>query len=176
MPSDLGFEEAVLERILGQVDAMVDGMAGTMGTPPGAQKYSQREQEEMWNASPVADPEQRAQQMMQMYQQGIAAGTDPKALVEQITDQVYPNRRKLIESGRPRIDDQITYAKQMERQLARRARDQGVHIPGVEPWASITQENAPPEPEMIEAEPVQASSVPGWAEPGGQFGLTGVMP
>jgi hypothetical protein len=179
--TDIGFEQAVINGIVQDMDAMSEAMGHGMGMPPGGKHYSQREQDEMYNASPIADPTERAQTMTRLYQEGIVAGTDPQALVEQITDQVYPDRRRLIESGRPDPRDQIAYAKQMERQLARQARDQGVHIPGVEPWASITQENAPPEPESVQTMPgqmadatvAQATSVPGWAEPGGQFGLTG---
>lgn len=166
-----GFEDAVLDRILSMVDPMVDGMAGTMGMPPGAKKYSQREIDELWNASPIADPDQRARTMFDLYHQGVPIG--------EITDQVYPNRRKVIETSRPNPDERIQFAQQQDRRMARMARDLSHHVPGVEPWASITQENAPPEPEqtmpgqMIDAAPVQATSTPGWADPGGQFGLTG---
>lgn len=193
MANDIGFEQAVQDRILDMTDAMVDAAGGLMGMPPGGKRYTPTEQAEMWNASPIADPEQRARQMLQLYQQGVPIGD--------ITDQIYPNRRKLIETGRPNLPEQQKFSDQMERQMARLARDSGHHIPGVEPWGTITAENAPQEaaegttmssmsapmssmsapmsafqqPDMPPPDSAAGAPTPGWAEPGGQFGLTGVM-
>lgn len=182
MPENSGFEEAVVDRLLNMFDPFVDGMAGQMGMPSGATRYSQRDVDEMWSFSPVPDPEQRAKQMADLYHQGVP--------IEDITDQMYPNRRKIIETGRPRVAEQIAFAKQQERRMARMARDEGHHIPDVEPWATITQDNAPPQ-ETASGEssapvpvapamptPDLAAGVPpapGWGEPGGQFNLTGPM-
>ena len=199
MADQIGFEQAVIDGILQDLDPLSEALGQSMGMPPGAQKYSDREIDELWNASPIADPEQRAQQMMAMYQQGIASGADPKALVEQITDQVYPKRRQVIETSHAKPDDQIKFAKQQERRMARQARDLGHHIANVEPWATITQDNAP-DPNASPG-PVGGSSapaaglgspasagaenpagaptpptVPGWAQPGGNLGLTGMQP
>jgi hypothetical protein len=175
---DKGFEQNVIDGIVQGLDMFADALGQSMGMPPGAQKYSQREQDEMWNFSPIASPDERAQQMMALYQQGMS--------VEEITDQIYPNRRKLIESGRPKIEDRIKFAKQMDRRMAKLA-SQYQETAGGEtgaPSAPVDAADAPAPADGVTTPagapppggpPMQATPAPGWADPSGQFGLTGPL-
>lgn len=186
MSKDMSFEDAFTQQVLGDLDQMADAVAQRLGVGGNIQRYSDAEQATMWNSSPIADPEQRAQTMMQMFQQGMS--------VEDITDQVYPQRRKLIATGRPKLADQIQYAQQMDRMMARQARDQGIHFPHDETWARITEPNAPTEtqanggPPAIPSSPENAvpapapgvppppPSAPTMPPPGGQAPTAPVMP
>src|SRR5438045_3615937 len=85
-PRDI--EEAALQRIGEQFDAMADAFANEAGLPPGGKRYSTDEQLAEWNYSPIADPVTRAETMAQLLGMGVS--------VEKITDQIYPNRRRLV--------------------------------------------------------------------------------
>lgn len=146
MSGSQSFEDAFASRVLGMIDPMSEAVAQSMGLGGDTQTYSEADQLKMWNASPIADPDQRAQQMLTMYQQGMHP--------EDITDQIYPQRRKLIQTGRPKIADQIQYAQQMDRLMAKQALEAGIHFPHDETWGKITAPNAP------EPEETQASSAP----------------
>lgn len=194
MSGSQSFEDAFASRVLGMIDPMSEAVAQSMGLGGDTQTYSEADQLKMWNASPIADPDHRAQQMLTMYQQGMHP--------EDITDQIYPQRRKLIQTGRPKIADQIQYAQQMDRLMARQARDMGIHVPYDETWAEITKPNAPtpeetPElqssgaaippvtappapvagggtappaaPPPIDVQPTAATSAPGWASQTGSL-------
>jgi hypothetical protein len=185
MSDKQSFDEVFTDRMIGMLDPMADAMAEKMGGSLGTQKYSEADQLKIYNASPIADPNERAQTMLQMFQQGIHP--------EDITDQVYPERRKLIKAGRPKIQDQVQYAKQMDRLMARQARDQGIHAPYDDTWSGITAPNAPTEDTQassvmdvsppsvappasaaggapispgapLDIQPSQATSQPGWAQ------------
>ncbi len=108
---DKGYEDVAIQRINGMLDPMAKAMAQGMGMPPGGQKYSESDELEQWNYSPIADPRVRVEAMLELKQLGK---TD-----EEITDAVYPNRRRLIATGRPQISAQISFAKQMDKKMAK---------------------------------------------------------
>jgi hypothetical protein len=171
MPEQQGFEEAVVQKILQQVDPLVSAVAQQMGPGANTQRYSEADQVKLWSFSPIADPAERAKKMLELHQQGLPP--------EQITDQVYPNRRGLIESGRPKVKDQIAYAQRMDRLMARSARDLGVHFPHDPTWARITEPNAPAEtPTMSEpsAAPPPATLAPSAPAPAGGPAPAGTSP
>jgi hypothetical protein len=111
-----GFESAVLSKVLAQIDGMVEATASAMGMPPDGKQYSQREIDDEWNFSPIADPQQRATTMIGLKQSGK---TD-----EEITDTVYPNRRRLVTTGRPKLSDQIAFAQQQSKRMAKMLAEQ----------------------------------------------------
>lgn len=121
MADRLGFEEAVLQRIDQMMDPMVDAVAQRLGTPPGAKTYTTDEQLTEWNFSPIADPAQRVEAMLTLKMQGR---TD-----EEITDAIYPNRRRLITTGRPRIDEQVKFAREMNRLMQRKEAERMAQMP-----------------------------------------------
>lgn len=184
---DQNFADLFVQKIVNEYKAFGDALGQQLGGTSDTQRYSDADQLKMWNSSPIADPAQRAQAMYDLYQQGV----QPEAII----DQIYPERRKLITAGRPDLAAQIKYAEQMDRLMARQARDQGVHFPHDETWAQITAPNAPaPEtspgmpgvspdspvapaqassglqagapPSPIDVQPTQATSTPGWADAG----------
>lgn len=116
MAESAGFEEAALQRILGSVDSMAEATAGQMGMPPGAKRYSEAEQLAEWNYSPIASPQARVEAMIELHMAGKS--------LEEITDAVYPNRRRLITTGRTRPDEQIAFAKQMANLMQKKAAEQ----------------------------------------------------
>ncbi len=115
---DKGFEQSALERIGAQLDPMADAMASTMGLPPGGTRYSKDDEALEWNASPIASPDQRVQAMLELK----AAGKTN----EEITDLVYPNRRRLIMASRPKIADQLAFAKDMAKRMQKAADEMGM--------------------------------------------------
>jgi hypothetical protein len=148
MPStDKGFEQAVIDGIIGQLPTLATSVAQQMGTPPGAKRYSQQEQDEQWNFSPIADPRTRAETMIQLKALGKSN--------EEITDAIYPNRRRLVETGRPDHTERIRFARQMKARMARlatemlEARPQAQEtslspIPTAPSLPSVPQMGAPP--------------------------------
>lgn len=106
-----GFEDAVSQGVNDLMDVMPKAMATGLGMPPGGKQYTQAEVDAEWNYSPIADPHARVQTMLQMKLLGKTA--------EEITDMVYPNRRRLITTGRPRVSEQIAFAQQMDRRMAK---------------------------------------------------------
>lgn len=123
MVSRAGFEEAALSRILDGIDGMVDAASSMMGTPPGARTYTTDEQLTEWNFSPIADPAQRVEAMLTLKMQGR---TD-----EEITDAIYPNRRRLITTGRPRIDEQVKFAREMNALMRKKEAERMGQMPPV---------------------------------------------
>lgn len=115
MAERLGFEEAALQRIGEQFDAMADAFANEAGLPPGGKRYSTDEQLAEWNYSPIADPVTRAETMAHLLGMGVS--------VEKITDQIYPNRRRLVTTGRTKVEEQIKYAQQMDALHKRKAEE-----------------------------------------------------
>lgn len=107
MADGKGFEDSVLEAIGGQTDSMIDAIAGTMGLPPGAKRYTRQEQIDEWNFSPITDPQERMNKAVELHMQGATGST--------ITDFLYPNVRKLIGSTRIRPDEQIQFAREMRK-------------------------------------------------------------
>lgn len=121
MVSRAGFEEAALSRILDGIDGMVDAASSMMGTPPGARTYSTDEQLTEWNFSPIADPAQRVEAMLTLKMQGQSD--------EQITDAIYPNRRRLITAGRPRVDEQVKFAREMNALMRKKEAERLAQMP-----------------------------------------------
>ncbi len=107
MPDVPGFEEAFQQAVSTQADAMIDGIAGVMGTPPGAKRYTRQEMLDEWNFSPIADPQERMNKALEMHVQGATGET--------ITDFLYPNVRRLIETGRTKPDEQDAFAREMRK-------------------------------------------------------------
>lgn len=107
MPDAIGFEEAVSQRINSQMSAMIDAIAGTMGTPPGSKTYTKQEEIDEWLFSPISDPQERMNKALEMHMQGATGET--------ITDFLYPNLRRLIGTGRTRPDEQIKFAREMRK-------------------------------------------------------------
>jgi hypothetical protein len=111
MAGNVGFEEAVLRRIDQMADPMAEAAANMMGMPPGGKKYSQSEIDAEWNWSPMASPQVRVEAMLELKALGK---TD-----EEITDAVYPNRRRLIKTSHPNINEQIKFAKAQNARMAK---------------------------------------------------------
>ena len=145
-----GFEEAALRRIGQQLEPMADAAAGVMGMPPGGTKYSQSEQLETWNYSPIADPRVRVETMLELKALGK---TD-----EEITDALYPKRRQLITTGRPQTAAQIRFAKEMDTLMTKQGEMTGMGLQGQPDQAVGATMPAPtmaPSP-TPPAEPVQS--------------------
>lgn len=149
MPPRRGYEEEVLTRIDGMLDPLSEATADMMGLPPGGKRYTQAEIDAEWNFSPIGDPQVRAETMLQLKQLGKTN--------EEITDQVYPNRRRLITTSRPLVSDQIAFAKGQARRLEKMRAEQAPPPP------SPLDQQAPPDPPMPAApvpEPQMAQSAP----------------
>lgn len=123
MANRQGFEDAVLERIGQTIDPMVNAVSSRLGPAPDTKKYTASDQLAEWNYSPIASPQQRVEAMLTMKMQGKSD--------EEITDFVYPNRRRLITTGRTRADEQIAYAREMARLMERKAQEMG-HPPAMD--------------------------------------------
>lgn len=129
MPENQGYEQAALDRIAVQWEPMAEAAANLMGMPPGGKRYSEQEQLEMWNASPIASPEERINTMIQLYGLGKT--------VEEITDAIYPQRRKIIEASHPSPDRRIRYAQDMVKAMEKQAAGLGMSLPSNEPQAAL---------------------------------------
>lgn len=145
-----GFEEAALARIAQQLDPMADATAGQMGMPPGAKRYTAEDELVQWNYSPIASPQVRVETMIELH----AAGKS----LEEITDAVYPNRRRLITTGRTRPDEQIAFAKQMASLMQKKAAEQAptpqpMPVSGTVPMSMDTMPMGTPPAPMAPAPP-----------------------
>lgn len=159
MADEIGVEQAALDRIMADWDAMAEATASRMGMPPGGKRYTEQEQLEMWNYSPIATPGERVTAMVQLYSLGKT--------VEEITDAIYPKRRQAIETSHPNPKRRVAYARDMVKAMERQAAQLGMQIPSpdapaalpVPPLAAPMLPTAPvagPEPPMMPA-PVGAS-------------------
>ena len=117
MPEQLGFEDAVIAKIMSAIDPIVNATAIQQGRPPASATYSTQEQVDMATFSPYRDPETAIAVMLQ---QGMAQGRKPEDLVDEIADAVYPKLRGLIEAGRPKLDERISYGESLGREIAKR--------------------------------------------------------
>lgn len=153
MAQDKGFEQAVIDRVNAQLEPMAEAAAQAMGMPPGGQKYSEKDQLALWCFSPISSPEERVSTMLQLKALGQ---TD-----EQITDAIYPERRKIIQAHHPSISKQIAYARQMDNLMEKQGQAFAAEIkqqgsPLMQPAAPLP-EPAPaptPQPMMPTPEPV----------------------
>lgn len=143
MADTQGFEQAAIDRILAMVDPMSDAAASMMGLPPGGKRYTQQEIDDDWNWSPIADPGQRVQAMLQLRDLGK---TD-----EEITDAIYPKRRRIIETSHPKLADRIAFAKQMDARMQKLSEEMAAQMA---PEPSSLALPAPTAPEPQTAAPV----------------------
>lgn len=128
-----GYEDAVIERISAQVDPLAEAMADAMGLPPGGKTYTQDDIDAEWSFSPLASPEERVTAMLQLKQLGK---TD-----EEITDLVYPNRRRLVEASHPGPAERIKFAKAQDARMQKLAA--AMTPPPVEPMPPPAPMTAP---------------------------------
>lgn len=131
MPDNGSLEDAIINRVMSQMDEFPDAMAARMGMPPGGKNYSEADQLKMATFSPVADPHERMQVAMSMLQQG--------ATVEDVTDHLYPDLRKLVTTGRRRIDEQIAFAKTLRGQIDTKMPTHPQEPPPVPPAPMLSQ-------------------------------------
>lgn len=117
MAEPLGVEDAAITKILAAIDPLISATAAQQGKPPASATYSTEEQVQMATFSPYRDPDTA---IAVMVQQGLAAGKKPQDLVDEIADNVYPNLRKLIETGRPQLQERIEYGKFLAREIPKR--------------------------------------------------------
>lgn len=138
--ADKGFEDLTADGVNALLDPMAEAMAVSMGMPPGGKKYSQQEVDDQWNYSPIANPQVRAETMLQLHQLGVP--------IEKITDQLYPNRRGLITTSRPKIHDQIQFAKSQDQRMAKLATESQTQMPRMEQPAPASDPVQQPAPEI----------------------------
>ncbi len=144
---DQGLEESVLSRIAGMTDELIDGVAGKLGLPPGGKRYTMAEQIAEWTYSPYADPQSRMDKALELHLQG--------ATPEKITDELYPNLRRLVTTGRTRPDEQIAFARQMRKQVG-----WPDEVPTVEGLLMNTPTAQPAPSPLTEPAPVEVPTAP----------------
>lgn len=99
------YEETALQRVLGVADEVIDGVAARMGLPPGGKTWTRAEEIGEWTFTPFPDPQERMNKALELH----LSGKTP----EEITDALYPNIRRTVTTGRPKVDEQIAYARSM---------------------------------------------------------------
>jgi len=104
-----GFEESLLSAIGESWEPMVRAMERALGPASGTTSFTKEDQIRMATFTPYPDPAQRQQAIITLLQQG--------ATQEQVTDEIYPQLRKLISLAGPKIKDQIAYAKQLRTEI-----------------------------------------------------------
>lgn len=112
-----GLEEAVIQKLLSAIDPLINATASQQGRPPASATYSTDDQVNMATFSPYRDPDTAIAVMLQ---QGMAMGKKPQDLVDEIADNVYPNLRRLIETGRPNLGERIEYGKFLAHEIPKR--------------------------------------------------------
>lgn len=147
MANQKGFEDLVIEAVVSQLDAMEEGVAGQMGLGPETGRYTTQQQVDEWLFTPYPDPQERMNRALLLHMQGASP--------EDITDDLYPKRRRLVTTGRTRPDEQTRYAREMRRAAGEPDEpptiDGAISLPGMAPTvvpepAPLVQPTAPAPP------------------------------
>lgn len=146
-----GVEQSASDRILASIDPIVNATASQLGNPPASAKYTTEQQVQMATTSPYRDPQTAMQAIVD---QGLAAGKKPAELVDEVMDTVYPDFRKLIETGRPSLEDRKAYGNWLGREIEKRG---GWGVAGAVDPMLPEPDAAPPLPEP---EPMGEESMP----------------
>lgn len=158
MPDRKSFEDAVIDRIMSQMDDMVDGVAARLGLPPGAKRYTPDEQLKMATFSPITDPNERMMKAAEMLGQG--------ATVEDVTDALYPDIRKLIETTRRLPEERIAFARTLRGQIDQKMSTAPQTLPeSPAPAWSAPAPMTPEQPLTPAAPMMQAPSTPQMPQP-----------
>ena len=126
MPEQPGLEESAIRKILAGIDPIIDGTAAQQGKPSASKRYSAEEQVNLATFSPYRDPETA---IAVLVEQGLAAGKKPQDLADEVMDAVYPQFRKLIETGRPRLEERIEYGDWLGKEIPKRGGWPGQQMP-----------------------------------------------
>jgi hypothetical protein len=121
----MSIDERIARQLVDDDDRISKLMAESWSPPPNAAPVSEARELELWlQADPTFD--ERA-----AWAQHAAQGTDPWVARTDIALRKYPNRKKLMETGRPKVKEQILYANAMAAKAARkRAVDEADAITG----------------------------------------------
>jgi hypothetical protein len=109
----MSFDERVARALVEDDYRQAKRMAESWSPPPNAAPTSEARELELWNQrDPSFDPQQAWAQHLQI-------GTDPWVARTDIALKMYPHRKALMESTRPRVREQIAYANAMAQKSAR---------------------------------------------------------
>lgn len=155
-PRGEGLEERFLTMALAQFQPIVEGMMREFGPAAGAVPYSEREQIELATYTPYEDPVDRQKKIVELLHGGHN--------MEQVTDQIYPRLRKLIELSGTDVRTRIAYAKHLTEKISQHQQNQGVQplqqplAPDVLPYSYGSEVEQPqpmeaPEPQPFGAQP-----------------------
>lgn len=161
-PRGEGLEESFIKMALAQFQPMVDGLSRAFGPAQGALPYTEREQVDLATFSPYNDATERQKKIMELLQSGHN--------MEQVTDQIYPRLRKLIELSGTDVRTRIAYAKHLTEKISQHQQRQGVQplqepiAPDVLPYSYDSEVGQPQPLESQKPQPFGAQP-----EPAGSF-------
>ncbi len=102
--NNLSLAERVAEVFKERADAAAHAVAEKLGVPTDRTSVSEAQEIEMWTFSPHADPQAVATELLMQ-------NMPP----DQIVDQVYPWRSKMVKHSRPDPKQQVQYAERMKK-------------------------------------------------------------
>lgn len=103
----MSMDERVAKQLIDDDDRTARLMAQSWSPPPNAAPVSERRELELWQQADPTFDEQAA------WAQHLQQGTDPWVAKTDIALKKYPNRKHLMETGRPKVKEQIAYANAM---------------------------------------------------------------
>ena len=96
-------EETFIKRALAGFDELSAGIYRELGPATGANQFTNKQQVALATYTIYPDPLERAQRAQAMLKDGMT--------IEQVTDEIYPRLRPLIELAGTGVLDRIAYAK-----------------------------------------------------------------
>jgi hypothetical protein len=114
----MSIDERIARTLVEDDDRTARLMAQSWSPPPNAAPVSERRELELWQQADPTFDEQAA------WAQHLQQGTDPWVARTDIALKKYPNRKHLMETGRPKVKEQIAYANAMAAKARRAAATQ----------------------------------------------------
>lgn len=114
----LSIDERVARLLVDEDYKQSKLMAASWSPPPNARPTSEARELELWMQEDPTFGERAA------WAQHLAAGTDPWVAKTDIALKKYPNRKALMETGHPRVAEQVAYANAMAAKARRAAATQ----------------------------------------------------
>lgn len=100
-------QQKIATRFAEQADKIAKQMAFKIGTPSDSQDISQEEEVRLWNDSPHGkDKDSITEASRKLLSQNMP--------VDQIVDNIFPNRRKMMMQGRPNPTEWVQFAEKMK--------------------------------------------------------------
>lgn len=131
MSENPNLQEKIATRFASMADKVARQMAERIGTPTDSQEISLGEELRLWNDSPHGtDPQAIHDAASKLLMQNMP--------IDQIMDNIYPNRRKMMMQGRPNPEEWVKYSEKMKQHTESGEYDDAMELPNVKGTSGLS--------------------------------------